>query len=58
MLRTFPRVSNKISVNFGTGDFFFTSYNLEIALSESVIKIRGTGNGFSRRDLLNLREKN
>ena len=53
-IRTLSRVSNKIRVNFGTGEIFalFICYNVEIALSKSVIKIRGTG--FSTRALLNL----
>ena len=58
-IRTLPRVSNKVRVNFGTGELFqlFICYSIEIALSESVIEIRGTGVAFSRRTLLNLREK-
>ena len=35
----------------------FICNNIGIALSESVLKIRGTAVGFSRRALLNLREK-
>ena len=35
---------------------FFICYNVEIALSESVIKIGGTSVGFSMRALLNLRK--
>ena len=59
-IKTLSKVLNKIKVNFGTGELFqlFICYNIEITLSESVIKIRGTGVGFSRRALLNLREKN
>jgi len=47
-IRTLYRVLNKIRVNFETGEFFplFICYNVELALSESVIKIRDTGVGF------------
>ena len=35
----------------------FIRYNVEIALLESIIKIRGTEIGFSKMALLNLRKK-
>ena len=53
-IRTLSWVSNKIRVNFGTGELFtlFICFNVEIALSESIIKVRGTG--FPRKAILNL----
>ena len=57
-IRTLPRVSNKVRVNFGTGGFFllFICYNVDIALPESVIKTRDTAVDFSKRGLLNLQK--
>ena len=50
-LKRLPRVSNLIRVNIGAGEFF------NFLCSESVIKIRRTGVGFSRTVLLNFRKK-